>query len=67
MEFYNHLVIIFTNSGDPQKLKKKKEKNKDEITKILKDSFSTENTLISKVSDVYFIDTEFDEDTETFD
>ena len=67
MEFYNHLIVVFTKSGDPQKLKKKKEKNKDEIIKILKESFSTENTLISKIPDVYFIDTEFDEDTETFD
>jgi len=66
MEFYNHLIIVFTKSGDPQKLKKKKEKNKDEIIKILKESFSTENTLISKIPDVYFIDTEFDEDTEIF-
>ena len=37
MEFYNHLIVVFTKSGDPQKLKKKKEKNKDEIIKILKE------------------------------
>lgn len=67
MEFYNHLIIVFTKSGDPQKLKKKKEKNKDEITKILKETFKIENTIIAKIPDVYFIDTEFDEDSQTFD
>ena len=67
MEFYNHLIIIFTKSGSPNKQKKKKEKNKEEVTKILKESFKIEDTLIGKVPDVYFIDTEFDEDSQTFD
>ena len=67
LEFYNHLTIIFTKSGDPQKQKKKKEKNKEEITKILKECFNAEDTLIGKIPDVYFIDTEFDEDSLAFD
>ena len=67
LEFYNHLTIIFTKSGDPQKQKKKKEKNKEEVTKILKECFNAEDTLIGKIPDVYFIDTEFDEDSLTFD
>ena len=67
MEFYNHLTIVFTKSGDPEKQKKKKEKNKEEVIKILKESFEIEDTLIGKLPDVYFIDTEFDEDSETFD
>lgn len=67
MEFYHHLVIVFTKSGNSGKSNKKKEKSKDEITKILKESFKIENTLIAKIPDVYFIDTEFDEDSQTFD
>ena len=67
LEFYNHLTIIFTKSGDPQKQNKKKEKNKEEVTKILKECFNAEDTLIGKIPDVYFIDTEFDEDSLTFD
>lgn len=66
-EFYNHLTIVFTQSGDQNKLMKKKEKNKNEIIKILKECFSIEDTVIGKIPDVYFIDTEFDEDTQTFD
>lgn len=67
MEFYNHLVIVFTKSGSPEKQKKKKEKNKEEVAKILKESFKIEDTLIGKAPDVYFVDTEFDEDSLTFD
>ena len=66
MEFYNHLIIIFTKSGEPEKQKKKKEKTKQEVIKILKESFEVENTIIGKIPDVYFIDTEFDEDSLTF-
>ena len=66
MEFYNHLTIIFTKSGSPEKQKKKKEKNKEEVTKILKESFKIEDTIIGKVPDVYFVDTEYDEDSKTF-
>lgn len=67
MEFYHHLVVVFTKSGNSGKSNKKKEKNKEEITKILKESFQIENILIAKIPDVYFIDTEFDEDSQTFD
>ena len=67
MEFYNHLTIIFTKSGSPEKQKKKKEKNKEEVTKILKESFKIEDTIIGKAPDVYFVDTEYDEDSEKFD
>lgn len=67
MEFYNHLTIIFTKSGSPQDKKNKKEKHKEEVAKILKESFKIENRLIGKNPDVYFIDTEFDEDSKTFD
>ena len=67
MEFYNHLIIIFTKSGSPEKQKKKKEKNKEEVTKILKESFKIEDTIIGKAPDVYFVDTEYDEDSKTFD
>ena len=67
MEFYHHLVVVFTKSGNSGKSNKKKEKNKEEITKILKESFKIENILIAKIPDVYFIDTEFDEDSQTFD
>ena len=66
MEFYNHLVIVFTKSGSPEKQKKKKEKNKEEVTKILKESFKIEDTIIGKVPDVYFVDIEYDEDSKTF-
>ena len=66
MEFYNHLTIIFTKSGSPEKQKKKKEKNKEEVTKILKESFKIEDTIIGKVPDVYFVDIEYDEDSKTF-
>ena len=67
LEFYNHLTVVFTKSGEPQKLMKKKEKNKAEVTKILKECFNIEGTIIEKIPDVFFIDTEFDEDTQTFD
>ena len=67
MEFYNHLTIIFTKSGSPEKQKKKKEKNKEEVTKILKESFKIEDTIIGKAPDVYFVDTEYDEDSKKFD
>ena len=66
LEFYNHLTIVFTKSGDQNKLIKKKEKNKAEVIKILKECFSLEGTVIGKIPDVYFIDTQFDEDTQTF-
>ena len=67
MEFYNHLIIIFTKSGEPEKQKKRKEKNKQEVIAILKESFKIEDTIIGKIPDVYFIDTEYDEDSLTFD
>ena len=68
MEFYNHLTIVFTKSGtNPEKHKKKKEKNKEEVTNILKESFQIEDTIIGKAPDVYFVDTEYDEDSNKFD
>ena len=67
LEFYNHLTVVFTKSGNNAKSSKKREKNKEEITRILKETFITKNTLIAKIPDIYFIDTEFDEDTQTFD
>ena len=67
LEFYNHLTVIFTKSGEPKKLMKKKEKNKAEVTTILKECFNIEGTIIQKIPDVFFIDTEFDEETQTFD
>ena len=66
MEFYNHLIIVFTKSGEPEKQKKRKEKNKQEVIAILKESFKIEDTIIGKIPDVYFIDTEYDEDSLTF-
>jgi energy-coupling factor transporter ATP-binding protein EcfA2 len=73
-EFYNHLSIIFTNSPEISKKNSKKFQKisekykilKKEITEELKKTFNVENTLIDKSPEVYFIDTEIDEDTNSF-
>ena len=65
--FYNHLSIIFTNS--PKKSKKNSEQYKiikKEITETLKEAFDVKNTLIDKSPEIYFVDTEIDEDTNLF-
>lgn len=71
MKFYNHLSIIFTKCPEISKeISEKKAKKykiiKEEITETLKKSFDLKNTLIDKSPEVYFIDTEFDEDTNLF-
>ena len=68
MEFYNHASFIFTKS--PQKIStkstEKREIIKKEIIEILKETFNPKDTIISKTLDVYFIDTEIDEETNSF-
>ena len=71
MKFYNHISIIFTKSPEISKeISKKNSKKykiiKEEITEILKEAFDVKNSLIDKSSEVYFIDTEIDEDTNLF-
>ena len=71
MKFYNHLSIIFTKCPEISKeISKKNAKkykiSKEEITETLKKTFDVKNTLIDKSPEVYFIDTEFDEDTNLF-
>ncbi len=68
-EFYTHLCVFFTKF--PVKPKKKdrilREQTIQEINEILKDIFQIKkNIQIPKVN-VYFIDTEFDEDENTYD
>ena len=70
-KFYNHISIIFTKS--PELSKKFSKKNsqkykimKEEITEALKEAFDVKNTLIDKSPEVYFIDTEIDEDTNLY-
>ena len=68
-EFYSHLSVIFTKS--PIKPSKKEEKTKnqtiEEINKIIRNSFNlTQDEIIPEVN-VYFIDTEYDEDENTYD
>ena len=67
MKFYNHISIIFTKSPEiSNEISKKNAKKykiiKEEITKILKEAFDVKNALIDKSPEVYFIDTEIDED-----
>jgi len=68
-EFYNHLSVIFTKF--PIKPSKKEEKIKiqsiEEINKIIKNSFNLNLDEITPEVNVYFIDTEFDEDENTYD
>jgi len=68
-EFYNHLSVIFTKF--PIKPSKKEEKIKkqsiEEINKIIKSSFNLDSDEITPEVNVYFIDTEYDEEENTFD
>jgi len=63
-EFFNHLCIFFTKF--PVKPSKKEEKiknqSKEEINGILKDTFKIERNLKIPDVNVYFIDTEIDEE-----
>ena len=63
-EFYNHLCVIFTKFPVNPSKKEEKIKNKsiEEINKILKEAFNIEyNQKIPNVN-VYFVDTDFDEE-----
>ena len=68
-EFYTHLCVFFTKS--PSKPKKKdrelREETIEEINKILKEIFQIEKNIQLPKINVYFIDTEFDEDDNTYD
>ena len=68
-EFYTHLCIFFTKFPlKPTKKENKiKEQSEEEINNILKEIFDIKKDMILPEIKVYFIDTEFDEDTETFD
>ena len=67
-EFFNHLFIFFTKFPvKPSKKEEKiKNKSKEEINGILKDTFKIERNMGIPVVNVYFIDTEVDEDTEEY-
>ncbi len=67
-EFFNHLCIFFTKfPAKPSKKEEKiKNKSKEEINGILKDTFKIERNMGIPVVNVYFIDTEVDEDTEEY-
>ena len=62
-EFYNHFAVFFTKF--PIKPSKKEEriknKTKEEINKMIKEAFKIQQS--EKIPDVYFVDTEVDEDT----
>ena len=63
-EFYNHLCVTFTKFPVKPSKKEEKIKNKsiEEINKILKEAFNIEyNQKIPNVN-VYFVDTDFDEE-----
>ena len=68
-EFYTHLCVFFTKS--PTKPKKKernlREETIKEINGILKEIFQLEKNAEIPEVNVYFIDTEFDEDDNTYD
>ena len=67
-EFYDHVSIIFTNTPDNPSKKEtgKVEKNKKDIREFFENTFNVKNSLKSKEIDVYFLDTEIDESTNTF-
>ena len=67
-EFFNHLCIFFTKfPAKPSKKEEKiKNKSKEEINGILKDTFKIERNIKIPDVNVYFIDTEIDEDTEEY-
>ena len=68
-EFYTHLCVFFTKF--PTKPKKKDRELRDETIKeinvILKEIFKIEEKIQIPDVKVYFIDTEFDEDDNTYD
>ena len=68
-EFYNHLSVIFTKF--PIKPSKNEEKIKkqsiEEINIIIKNSFNIDINEETPEVKVYFIDTEYDEDENTYD
>ena len=68
-EFYTHLCVFFTKF--PTKPKKKdrelREETIKEINEILKEIFEIEEKVQIPNVNVYFIDTEFDEDDNTYD
>jgi len=68
-EFYNHLSVIFTKF--PIKPSKKEEKIKkqsiEEINIVIKNSFNIDINEETPEVKVYFIDTEYDEDENTYD
>ena len=68
-EFYNHLSVIFTKF--PIKPSKNEEKIKkqsiEEINIVIKNSFNIDINEETPEVKVYFIDTEYDEDENTYD
>ena len=68
-EFYTHLSVIFTKFPNKPSKKEEKIKNKsiEEINVIIKNSFNIEVDEITPKVKVYFIDTEYDEDENTYD
>ena len=67
-EFYTHLCVFFTKfpNQPTKKENKKRTKSIEEINEILKETFNLQkNEKIPNVN-VYFIDTEYDEDENSF-
>ena len=63
-EFYTHLSVVFTHlpEKETKKVKEKKKLIKDEVCNFLKEIFSIkQNDILSEVN-VYFVNTEIDED-----
>ena len=68
-EFYTHLSVIFTKTPikPKKKMKKKKDKLKEEVNVILKKSFNLELDQAIPEINVFFIDTEYNEIENTYD
>jgi hypothetical protein len=68
-EFYNHLSVIFTKFPIKPSKKDIKTKNQsiEEINIIIKNSFNIDKNEIIPDVNVYFIDTEYDEDENKYD
>jgi len=67
-EFYNHLSVIFTKSPKkPKKEEKLKNQTKEEINIIIKNSFNIDINEATPQVKVYFIDTEYDDEENTYD
>lgn len=68
-EFYTHLCVFFTKfpSRPSKKDNRIKEKSICEINNILKEIFKIEENMPIPDVNVYFIDTEIDEDDQTYD